>query len=137
MKAALLVESLTGNTWTAAEMIGDKLQMATSFSDNNAVQFLTDPDLMETSSGYFVPGKAQAESRKMTLPIEIMNEADRLQLANMEITQAGRPFLVSAYPDLGNWQEMKHTMLARFPRALSYQNIHYQAYRSTIQLVEV
>jgi len=26
MKAALLVESLTGNTWTAAEMIGDKLQ---------------------------------------------------------------------------------------------------------------
>ena len=26
MKAALLVESLTGNTWKAAEMIGDKLQ---------------------------------------------------------------------------------------------------------------
>lgn len=26
MKAALLVESLTGNTWTAAEMIGSKLQ---------------------------------------------------------------------------------------------------------------
>ncbi len=26
MKAALLVESLTGNTWTAAELIGDKLQ---------------------------------------------------------------------------------------------------------------
>jgi len=26
MKAALLVESLTGNTWNAAEMIGDKLQ---------------------------------------------------------------------------------------------------------------
>ena len=26
MKAALLVESLTGNTWQAAEMIGDKLQ---------------------------------------------------------------------------------------------------------------
>jgi flavodoxin len=26
MKAALLVESLTGNTWKAAELIGDKLQ---------------------------------------------------------------------------------------------------------------
>jgi flavodoxin len=26
MKAALLVESLTGNTWQAAEMIADKLQ---------------------------------------------------------------------------------------------------------------
>lgn len=26
MKAALLVESLTGNTWNAAELIGDKLQ---------------------------------------------------------------------------------------------------------------
>ncbi len=26
MKAALLVESLTGNTWQAAELIGDKLQ---------------------------------------------------------------------------------------------------------------
>ena len=26
MKAALLVESLTGNTWNAAEMIGDKLR---------------------------------------------------------------------------------------------------------------
>lgn len=26
MKAALLVESLTGNTWTAAEMIADKLR---------------------------------------------------------------------------------------------------------------
>ena len=26
MKAALLVESLTGNTWSAAEMIGDKLR---------------------------------------------------------------------------------------------------------------
>ena len=26
MKAALLVESLTGNTWNAAEMIADKLQ---------------------------------------------------------------------------------------------------------------
>ena len=26
MKAALLVESLTGNTWKAAEMIGDKLR---------------------------------------------------------------------------------------------------------------
>jgi flavodoxin len=26
MKAALLVESLTGNTWTAAELIADKLQ---------------------------------------------------------------------------------------------------------------
>ncbi len=26
MKAALLVESLTGNTWSAAEMIADKLQ---------------------------------------------------------------------------------------------------------------
>ena len=26
MKAALLVESLTGNTWSAAELIGDKLQ---------------------------------------------------------------------------------------------------------------
>jgi len=26
MKAALLVESLTGNTWKAAEMIADKLQ---------------------------------------------------------------------------------------------------------------
>jgi flavodoxin len=26
MKAALLVESLTGNTWHAAELIGDKLQ---------------------------------------------------------------------------------------------------------------
>ena len=26
MKAALLVESLTGNTWEAAEMIADRLQ---------------------------------------------------------------------------------------------------------------
>ena len=29
MKAALLVESLTGNTWQAAEMIADKLQQET------------------------------------------------------------------------------------------------------------
>lgn len=43
MKAALLVESLTGNTWKAAELIADKLQQ--EHWGITGLSKVTDPDL--------------------------------------------------------------------------------------------
>jgi len=118
--------------------IGESLRLEHNFDYGLSINFMTEPELVRTSSGSYFPKRAQRESRAMSLDLSYATDNDRAILAKFERRLQGRPFIVSAYPDRRGWQLNEYTYLARFANALSYTHVYEDIHSiPSIQIIEV
>lgn len=116
--------------------IGRKLMMDKNFSFGNAFKQLTDADMKTSAAGFALTGRAQSESRRISLTLDHMTDADNIGLAMMERHLLGRPFIVSARPGSAEWQEGRYTMMANFDGALNYTQMLNNAHQTSLNLLE-
>jgi len=117
-------------------MIGNRVDLDHNFSQGNSIEFVDSPSLAKTASGFSVSSKLQNQTRKMSLPLNVMTEADGLKMIDLEIAMRGQTFLVSAYPDAAEWVEKANTMLGLFETPLKHTHRVGPYFSTTLNIVE-
>ncbi len=118
-------------------MLGSKLQMQKNFSYGITARFLTEPNLTQTFSGFYVAAHAQKKAKAVVLNLDQMTDTDKLSLVELEIKLSGKPFLVSIFPDKSNWVKRRYSFLARLADTNSYTDVFEGIHETTLTLVEV
>lgn len=117
--------------------IGRALKLEKNFDYGMDIQYVSEPELIETTSGSRLPFRPQRQMRTMSLQLSHMTEIDRLNLSQLERFLNGRPFVVSAYPGEKGWQYNDYTFLARFANALTYTRANGRHAVPNITIIEV
>ena len=104
-------------------MMGEMIQFHKNFDYGLSISFLNAPELVQTSSGSYLPARVQRKSRRMTIPLNNMPDLDRMLLSKMEKRLLGQSFIVSAYPAAEGWQYHEYSFLSRFANELEYVQV--------------
>lgn len=119
-------------------MLGDVIQLEKNFSYGSQIEFLTEPDLHFSHSGFAITSRAQRPAKALSLSLDTMTEGDRFTMRNYETKLAGKPFLVSPYPSgTAQWFRGDYIFLARFANSLKYHHLSRNIHRTSLNLVEV
>jgi len=118
-------------------MIGNTFELEHNFERGSSIRYMTPPDIRKTHSGRSVLAREQRRVRSLSLNLPVMTENDRDRVRNFEARMAGRPFLVSAFPDRGGWLASDHLFLARFESALDYNYLFNTIHSTQLELSEV
>lgn len=118
-------------------IIGKKIELQNNFSSGATVKFTTDPQLVQTESGFYVQSSEQNLARTMSLSFDNMTKADFLTLVDLERQLSGKPFMVSAYPGDDEWTVQSHAYLARFLNSMEYTRMYNHIRKTAATLVEV
>ena len=118
-------------------MMGDHWQPLENFEHGAPISFLTEAQNYTVSSGYTIPGKPQQQVRRMELNLAVMEASDRMKMIEFEIAQNGKAFVFSAYPNGTEWEQQKHTFLAKFESRNAYSHDHWGIHSTSLILTEV
>jgi len=118
-------------------MLGDVWQPLENFEHGTPISFLTEAQNYTVSSGYTITGKPQQQVRRMELNLAVMEASDRLKMVEFEIAQNGKAFVFSAYPNGTEWEQQKHTFLAKFESRNAYSHDHWGIHSTNLILTEV
>lgn len=103
--------------------IGEKLQLDENFKHGARISFMTPPNLAKNSSGSYLPVQAQQLSKKLTISLPQMTEADRFAMWDMETTLNNAPFIVDAHPsEPAGWKRFNYSFLGRFANELDHDH---------------
>lgn len=117
--------------------IGRSLMMDKNFSYGNSLRLVTDPDIEMSALGHALSGQNQRLTKKVTVNLDGMTDADKIGLAMMETSMLGKPFMVSVRPGSSEWNENTNSFLANFATALDYGQVLSDKHQVQVNLLEV
>lgn len=117
-------------------MLGPKLEMLENFGYGAEFTPMTSPALVQVASGAYLPSRVQREARTLRLDLNRMGARDSEAIARMERNLGGRAFLVSAYPERGDWLAKHTTFIARFFNPLTFVHSTAGNHRTRLTIVE-
>lgn len=118
-------------------IIGERVDLEKNYNQGAVMTFVTPPELTTTYSGFYVQARDQRKVRSLSFDLTQMTTGDLITLTDMEQSQLGKPFVVSARHGDNEWSEQAHSFLARFYNQLSYSEYLPGKSKTSAQLVEV